>query len=80
MSTYPSNHRDDKHDEPVNPAGRTNDEADGEVIEHADDSQRESMHNQQAAQNQDHNNEYDPTQGKRPDQLRRNDKRGQMGG
>lgn len=39
-----------------------------------------SKSGKQAEQNQDVNTEYDPANGKRPDQRRRNDKQGQMGG
>lgn len=44
------------------------------------DHDRSSQHGKQAEQNHDLNSEYDPSNGKRHDQLRRNDKRGQMGG
>ena len=44
------------------------------------DKDRTSQPGQQAEQNHDANTEFDPTNGRRPDQRRRNDKRGQMGG
>ena len=63
--------------EPVNPAER-----DGEGEERlaeksqgiARDKNRKSQPGQQAGQNQDANTNYDPSNGKRPDQRRRNDK------
>lgn len=44
------------------------------------DEQRAGLQNRQAAQNHDLNDRYDPSNGKTRDQLRRNDKRGRMGG
>jgi len=69
---------------PVNPAARgeesaAEDGAEGST-EITNDSSRAASHSKQSEQNQDQNTQYDPTQGKRPDQQRRNDKRGQMGG
>ncbi len=69
--------------EPVNPAER--DGHDEEGLANASqgitrDKSQTSQPHQQAEQNQDANKEYDPSAGKRPDQRRRNDKRGQMGG
>lgn len=69
--------------ESVNPADR-----DGQGEEQqAEDTQGLSRDNdhtskpgKQAEQNQDMNTQYDPTNGRRPDQRRRNDKQGQMGG
>ena len=74
---------DQNEREPVNPADRGEESgaegttADAEITnEHS----RSASHNKQSQQNQDQNKNYDPSQGKRHDQLRRNDKRGQMGG
>lgn len=78
MSDRPSQ-RDDNA-QPVNPAARSDDDTIDPNTEPANESHRASMHNTQSSQNQDQNKEYDPSQGKRHDQLRRNDKRGQMGG
>ncbi len=69
--------------EPVNPAAR--DGQDEERLAErsqgiARDNSRTSQPGQQAEQNHDANTEYDPSNGKRRDQLRRNDKQGQMGG
>jgi hypothetical protein len=76
--------KDDEQSEneqvPVNPADR-GEESNAEVSpEIRNEHSRSSSHNKQSQQNQDLNTEYDPTQGKRHDQIRRNDKRGQMGG
>ena len=66
--------------EPVNPADR-GDEGNTEVNpEIRNEHSRAASHSKQSEQNQDMNKNYDPTQGKRHDQIRRNDKRGQMGG
>jgi hypothetical protein len=62
--------------EPVNPADRDTTEA----VEPSAASTKPSRQSSQSEQNQDQNTEYDPSHGKRPDQRRRNDKRGQMGG
>jgi hypothetical protein len=79
MSNRPSNDRNDDAGS-VNPADRDEQDSIDRNLEPADDSQRASMHNTQSEQNQDMNKHYDPSQGKRRDQLRRNDKQGQMGG
>ena len=42
--------------------------------------QRAGLQSRQAQQNHDQNDRYDPSNGKTRDQLRRNDKQGQMGG
>jgi hypothetical protein len=66
--------------EPVNPADR-GEESTAEISpEIRNEHSRSTSHNTQSEQNQDMNKNYDPSQGKRHDQLRRNDKRGQMGG
>jgi hypothetical protein len=66
--------------EPVDPANR-GEESDAAISpEITDEHSRSSSHNTQNEQNHDMNKNYDPSQGKRHDQLRRNDKRGQMGG
>jgi len=69
--------------EPVNPAAPN----EGDAEEAAEKSQgvsrdgdQSSQHARQSEQNQDANTKYDPTNGRRPDQARRNDKQGQMGG
>ena len=68
MSKRPSNDQND--DASVNPADRDEKEPLDRNAEPADDSHRASMHNTQSEQNQDMNKQYDPTQGKRHDQLR----------
>ncbi|MES2524892.1 MAG: hypothetical protein V4617_19495 [Gemmatimonadota bacterium] len=62
--------------EPVNPADRDDSNEVDPTARDAGKSQQSS----QSGQNQDQNTQYDPTNGKRPDQRRRNDKSGQMGG
>lgn len=67
----------------VNPATRTDGDAESQANESqgaSRDQSASSQHGKQAEQNHDANTEYDPSNGKRRDQLRRNDKRGQMGG
>ena len=68
---------------PVNPAERgdaANDKGADPGDEIVSDRSRSASHNKQSEQNQDQNSQYDPTLGRRHDQLRRNDKQGQMGG
>jgi hypothetical protein len=79
MSNRPSNERD-RDSDPVNPADRNDDDSIEQEREPAKASEPAGLQNAQSAQNQDQNTEYDPSQGKRRDQLRRNDKQGQMGG
>jgi hypothetical protein len=74
---------DENAPEPVNPADRGEEsgaEGGTEGHEITNDRSRASSHSKQSEQNQDQNKNYDPSQGKRADQMRRNDKRGQMGG
>ncbi|HYW29915.1 MAG TPA: hypothetical protein VE869_00315 [Gemmatimonas sp.] len=61
--------------EPVNPADRDDSQSVNPAVRSGP-----SQQGSQSGQNQDLNTEYDPTNGKRHDQIRRNDKRGQMGG
>lgn len=75
MSDRPNNDLDPKP-EPVNPADRE----DSNVVDPAARDTGPSQQGSQSGQNQDLNTQYDPTNGKRHDQMRRNDKRGQMGG
>lgn len=70
--------RDTENDR-VNPAARTDDSAGDEGID-SHNEQGVSAGDRQRAQNQDQNTHYDPSEGKRPDQRRRNDKQGRMGG
>lgn len=73
----------EKHPNQVNPATRTDEDAEAQANDSqgaSRDHSASSQHGKQAEQNHDANTEYDPSNGKRRDQLRRNDKRGQMGG
>ena len=83
MPDRKSSDNDQNEREPVNPADRGEEtSAEGAVpgSEITNEHSRSSSHSKQSEQNQDQNKHYDPTQGKRHDQIRRNDKRGQMGG
>jgi hypothetical protein len=79
MSNRPSDERD-RGAASANPADRNDDESAEATREPKKESEPAGLHNAQSAQNQDQNKEYDPSQGKRSDQRRRNDKQGQMGG
>lgn len=70
-----SGERDTREQNEVNPAERDDDGNAEESVVPDGDTSRAAAHNRQSEQNQDQNQKFDPSNGRRPDQ-RRNDKRG----